>query len=93
MKNLYLKLEQLLEDFVAGFLSELLNSGTIEAQTELSGEMQERYFGYLKHFHDLQNDIEHSAPVNKEEALLRSRALTVLKSSSQNIFNTFTLEG
>ncbi|MBU2511281.1 hypothetical protein KJ966_08075 [bacterium] len=93
MENLYLRLEQLLEDFVAGFLGKILKTGVSESERLLPNELNAQYIDYLNRFQTIQTSIERFAPSSKEEALLRSRALAVLKSSSENIINTFSFEG
>lgn len=89
MENLYIKLEQLLGDFVADFLDSILNTGTFETERHLPNELHAQYIDYLKQLDHLQSSIERMSPSSKEDALLRSRALTVLKSSSENIIKTF----
>ncbi len=93
MENLYSRLEQLMEDFVEGFLGNVLKTGPSKTERHLPHDLNARYIDYLKRFQTIQESIECFAPMSREEALLRSRALTVLKSSSENIINTFTLEG
>lgn len=92
MENLYLKLELLLGDFVAGFLNKLIASDDFQPHQPLPKELKGEYLDYLKQFRDLQLNIEEFPAKTGIEANQRSRALALLKSSSASIYSTFLTE-
>ena len=91
MENLFLRLEQLLGDFVASFLNKLLESEAFQKERKLPQEFSGEYLDYLRQFQSLQSKLEQYTAVTEEDALQRNRALVLLKSSSESIINTFYL--
>ncbi len=91
MENLFLRLEQLLGDFVAGFLNRLLESEEFHRLRTLPREFNGEYLEYLRQFQSMQTKLEQFAAETEEDALQRNRALALLKSSSKSIISTFYL--
>ncbi len=91
MENLFLKLEQLLEDFVVGFLNKIVESEEYQAHHALPQSLECQYRDYLERFSMLGSCIEGHEVTTKEEALQRNRALALLKNSSESIVSTFHL--
>ena len=92
MENLSLKLEQLLEDFVVGFLNKLVESEEYQTHLLLPASFESQYRDYLERLATLKSRIENYQATNKEEALQQNRALALLQSSSESIISTFHLE-
>ncbi len=92
MENLYIQLEQLLGDFITGFLERVSDSNNLDSQSVFSCEMQSTYKNYLERFQKLKKTIENSSISSSEDALKKDRVLAILKSSSESIFKTFLYE-
>lgn len=89
MENLFSRLELLLGDFVANFLNRLLESKEFQPHQDLPGEFEGQLRLYIEKIQGLQLEIERFSPASKEDAYQKSRALALLKSSSDSIFGTF----
>ncbi len=92
MENLYSKLELLLGDFVSGFLNSILETEEYQTRHILPARFSGQYRDYLQQMQRLRVGIESYQAKSREEAHQRSRALAILKSSSEAIISTFHFE-
>jgi hypothetical protein len=92
MENLFSRLEQLLGDFVSGFLNRILETEEYQTRQTLPVRFSEQYRDYLKQLQHLQYGIESYQATTREETHQRNRALAILKSSSEAIISTFHFE-
>ncbi len=90
MEILNMKLEQLLAEFLSGFLEKVLNSKEYNRTGQIPDRFFPEYWKYLERFSGLQKSIEGFTSNSTEDSFEQKRALAMLKNSSGNIFETFS---